>query len=101
MANLGVVIAQAGQRVILLDSDLRRPTLHRMFGLSNESGLTNALFHEGRDVGCYLQEAAVVENLRILTSGPLPPNPSELLGSERIRVGRRGELKRPWHCVLC
>jgi len=85
VANLGVVMAQAGQRVILVDSDLRRPTLHRIFELPNESGLTNALFHDGSDVGRYLQDAEAVENLSILTSGPLPPNPSELLGSERMR----------------
>jgi capsular exopolysaccharide synthesis family protein len=85
VANLGVVMAQAGQRVILVDSDLRRPTLHSIFGLSNDIGLTTALFHEGPDVDCYLRPTRDVRNLRVLTSGPLPPNPSELLGSQRMK----------------
>ena len=83
LANLGVVMAQAGQRVILVDTDLRRPTLHRIFGLSNDSGLTSALFNEDSDVDRWLQPTEV-ENLRVLASGPLPPNPSELLGSQRM-----------------
>jgi capsular exopolysaccharide synthesis family protein len=90
VANLGVVMAQAGQRIVLVDSDLRRPTLHKLFGLSNESGLTNALFSEEPGLDQFLQPAPTVENLRVLTSGPLPPNPSELLGSQRMQelVGR-------------
>ncbi|MEA3345710.1 MAG: polysaccharide biosynthesis tyrosine autokinase [Chloroflexota bacterium] len=83
LANLGVVMAQAGQRVILVDCDLRRPTLHRIFGLSNESGLTSALFNDDSDVDRWLQPTEV-DNLSVLTSGPLPPNPSELLGSQRM-----------------
>ena len=83
VANLGVVMAQAGQRVILVDSDLRRPVLHRIFGLSRDSGLTSALFNEDSDVDHWLQPTQV-ENLRVLASGPLPPNPSELLGSQRM-----------------
>jgi len=83
LANLGVVIAQAGQRVILVDCDLRRPILHRIFRLSNDSGLTSALFDEDSEIDRWLQPTEV-ENLSVLTSGPLPPNPSELLGSQRM-----------------
>ena len=82
-ANLGVVMAQAGLSVVIVDSDLRRPTLHRIFRLTKEDGLTNALLQGNPNPDDYLQ-ATTVENLRVLTSGPLPPNPSELLGSERM-----------------
>jgi non-specific protein-tyrosine kinase len=82
-ANLGVVMAQAGLSVIIVDTDLRRPILHRIFQLTREEGLTNALLQANPNPDGYLQETKV-ENLRVLTSGPLPPNPSELLGSERM-----------------
>ncbi len=83
-ANLAVVMAQAGLSVIVVDSDLRRPTLHKVFGLSNSCGLTTALLQESRALDGCLQQTNV-EHLRVLTSGPLPPNPSELLGSQRMR----------------
>ena len=88
VANLGVVMAQAGLSVVLVDSDLRRPALHKFFQLPNAAGLTSALLQEGANPRSsnpdgYLQ-ATEVENLRVLTSGPLPPNPSELLGSRRM-----------------
>ncbi len=83
VANLGVVLAQAGRRVIVVDTDLRRPILHHIFDKENEWGLTGALFGEGpqTDDGLLPTE---VENLRFLPSGPLPPNPSEILGSQRM-----------------
>ena len=83
-ANLAVVMAQTGQRVVLVDSDLRRPVLHKMFGAANNTGLTSALLNGEQVVlDGHLQETEV-ENLSLLTSGPIPPNPSELLGSQRM-----------------
>jgi len=82
LANLGVVFAQAGQSVILVDSDLRRPSLHRLFDLDSTPGLTSVLMGE-----ITVQEAlqqTQIENLRVMTSGPLPPNPTELLDSGRM-----------------
>jgi capsular exopolysaccharide synthesis family protein len=84
MANLGVVMAQAGKSVILVDSDLRRPMLHKIFGLPNKEGLTDALLQDESMLDGHFQETGI-ENLRVLTSGPLPPNPSELLGSQRMQ----------------
>ncbi len=84
LANLGVVMAQAGLSVIAVDSDLRRPVLHKFFKLSGKEGLTNALLQDEPGLDGYLQ-ATAVDNLRVLTSGPLPPNPSELLGSQRMK----------------
>jgi capsular exopolysaccharide synthesis family protein len=83
-ANLAVVMAQAGKRVVLVDGDLRRPSAHRLFDLSNESGLTTALVEDLDALGGFLQ-ATEVENLRVLAAGPVPPNPQELLGSQRMQ----------------
>jgi len=89
-ANLAVVLAQAGNKVLLLDGDLRRPSLHKLFELSNRTGLTDIYHslstrtHEGsidETVEQYTK-ATSIEGLSIITSGPLPPNPSELLGSK-------------------
>jgi capsular exopolysaccharide synthesis family protein len=82
-ANLSVVMAQAGKQVVLVDADLRRPSAHRLFGLSNRTGLTIALVKEPSALNGYLQETEV-ENLRVLSAGPVPPNPQELLGSQRM-----------------
>ncbi len=83
LANLAVVSAQAGRKVILVDADLRRPTLHQIFGLGNETGLTTAMVDETALVSPPLQETGV-EGLSVLPSGPLPPNPAELMGSRRM-----------------
>jgi non-specific protein-tyrosine kinase len=86
-ANLAVVIAQAGKSVIVVDSDLRRPTMHKLLGVANGHGLTTAILTEGEAdtfVNGQLQPTHV-PNLRVLTSGPIPPNPSELLGSQRMK----------------
>lgn len=83
-ANLAIVFAQAGQSVVLVDSDLRRPTLHQLFDLSNSAGLTNSLLSEANPGLDEWLLPTPVENLRLLASGPLPPDPSELLGSQRM-----------------
>jgi non-specific protein-tyrosine kinase len=84
LANLGVVMAQAGLSAILVDSDLRRPVLHKIFDLPNKEGLTTVLLGGELNLDGRLQ-ATEVENLQVLTSGPLPPNPSELLGSKKMK----------------
>lgn len=83
LANLAVVSAQAGRRVILVDADLRRPSLHQIFGLDNEGGLTGAIMDEASLASPPLQETGI-EGLRVLTSGPLPPNPADVVGSRRM-----------------
>ena len=80
-ANSAVALAQAGHRVILVDCDLRKPVQHHLFNV-NKKGLTNCLVGES-PVTELLQETEVA-NLRVLTSGPIPPNPAELLGSSRM-----------------
>ncbi len=76
-------MAQAGKKVILVDADLRKPVLHRIFGLENERGLTDALLSDRPVLDGRLRPTGV-DNLRLLNTGPLPPNPSELLGSQRM-----------------
>lgn len=81
-ANLSTVIAEGGTRVIVVDTDLRRPSLHRLLEADNEFGLTNVLAGD-----MTLQRAlqpTLVDGLLLLASGPLPPNPSELLDSQRM-----------------
>ena len=83
LANLAVVSAQAGRKVIVVDADLRRPTLHQTFGLANERGLTTMMMDEAALASPPLQDTEV-EGLSVLTSGPLPPNPADLMGSRRM-----------------
>jgi capsular exopolysaccharide synthesis family protein len=83
LANLAVVSAQAGRKVILVDADLRRPTLHQIFGLDNERGLTTVVMDDSALASPPLQDTGV-EGLAVLTSGPLPPNPADLMGSQRM-----------------
>jgi succinoglycan biosynthesis transport protein ExoP len=87
LANLGIVMAQAGKSVVLVDTDLRRPMLHRIFQVQNKRGVTDLLLQETPSLDGRLQETGI-ENLRVLTSGPLPPNPSELLGSKKMQYLR-------------
>lgn len=82
IANLAVAMAQAEQRVILVDCDLRRPSLHMLFGAANENGLTNLILATD-DTPLPLQ-ATEVPGLSLLTSGPLPPRPADILGSRRM-----------------
>jgi capsular exopolysaccharide synthesis family protein len=81
--NLAVVMAQLGKRVLLIDGDLRKPRLHEVFGISNRAGLVNILA-SGEDPN-RVTVAASVPNLLVIPSGPIPPNPSELLSSDRMR----------------
>jgi non-specific protein-tyrosine kinase len=83
LANLAVTTAQAGRRVILVDCDLRRPTLHNIFNLKNDVGLTTMVVDDAAMESPPLRDTGV-EGLQLVSSGPLPPNPSELLGSRRM-----------------
>ncbi|MCW5845074.1 MAG: polysaccharide biosynthesis tyrosine autokinase [Caldilinea sp.] len=85
-ANLAIAVAQAGFRVALLDCDLHRPRQHRIFGLGNGLGVSTALLGiEGVSLDDFLQQGPL-PSLRVMTSGPLPPNPAEVLGSARMRT---------------
>jgi capsular exopolysaccharide synthesis family protein len=84
-ANLAVAFAQGGRRVLLVDADLRRPAAERMFALPNQFGLTTMLRgSESRTE--FAVQATEQENLHVLSTGPLPPNPAEVLASQRMRA---------------
>lgn len=82
IANAAVALAQSGKKVILMDCDLRKPVQHKIFGKKNR-GVTNILVEE-LSAEDFIQETQV-ENLRVLTSGPIPPNPSELLSTRKMQ----------------
>lgn len=88
-ANLAIIMAQGDRRVVLLDTDLRRPKIHQLLGLPNAGGVSGVVlqlevFLDGKvNLNGALQETGV-SGLRALTSGKLPPNPAELLGSEKM-----------------
>jgi protein-tyrosine kinase len=82
-ANFGVVCAQAGSRVCLVDADLRKPSLHRVFGVDNKRGLTTALL-EGKSLADVAAPTRV-PGLSVVVSGPLPPSHAELSASHRMR----------------
>jgi polysaccharide biosynthesis transport protein len=84
-SNLAVVFAQAGRRVLLVDADLRKPGIHRVFDLPNSHGLTTLVNSDQVSLEA-ISYPSEQDNLRILTSGPLPPNPAEVLGSQRMRA---------------
>lgn len=82
LANLAIAIAGTGSKVIVVDCDLRRPTQHKLFNLTNGNGLTNLMVeHDLSNLNC---QPTDVPNLSVITTGPIPPNPSELLGSHRM-----------------
>ncbi|MFD2922555.1 CpsD/CapB family tyrosine-protein kinase [Halobacillus naozhouensis] len=81
-ANMAAVFAQQGKRVLLVDADLRKPTVHHSFRLNNTKGLSNFLV--GRQTLKETTQITAVDNLDVLPSGPIPPNPSELLGSKAM-----------------
>ncbi len=84
--NLAIVWAQTGQKVLLVDADLRRSTLHRSFNLDNREGLTTILTSRAHtiDLNTIIQPSGI-DNLSLLPSGPTPPNPAELLSSQRMK----------------
>jgi succinoglycan biosynthesis transport protein ExoP len=92
-SNLAVVLAQAGYKVLLVDGDLRRPTQHQIFGLSNKRGLTSMLLQMGMDstdeeiseILTDTLQSTQAERLQLLACGPIPPNPAELLGSMKMK----------------
>lgn len=79
-ANLAIVMAYAGESVLLIDADMRKPQIHTLFEISNEKGLSNYIIGEEAAI----QRSVLHEKLDVITSGPIPPNPAELLGSKRM-----------------
>ncbi|RAK19843.1 capsular exopolysaccharide synthesis family protein [Anoxybacillus vitaminiphilus] len=92
VANLAVTFAQQGKKVLLIDADMRKPTMHYTFHLNNIIGLTNVLTQSAALLSAY--QATEVDNLFVLTSGPIPPNPAELLASKAMETFLEEVYKR-------
>lgn len=82
-ANLALTLAQLGAKVILIDADMRKPTQHKVFKVNNISGLSGCL--AGLDIVQETIKYDIIDNLDVLTSGSIPPNPVELLGSQNMK----------------
>jgi capsular exopolysaccharide synthesis family protein len=82
--NTAMMLAQTGAQVVIVDCDLRRPRIHTHFSLPNTRGVSNYLSGD-RDIDALLQPYGALPNLVVLTAGPVPPNPAELLGSDEMR----------------
>ena len=83
IANLAVSFANLDKKVLLLEGDLRNPSVHRMFNISNINGLTNILLNDKNFAECV--HCTDIKNLHILTCGSIPPNPSEILSSKKMK----------------
>ena len=94
-ANLAVALAEAGTAVALVEADLRHPALAERMGLQNIAGLTDVLIGRAT-IGNTIQRFGSTGKLWVLTSGSLPPNPSELLGSRQMRAALESSNGSPW-----
>jgi len=97
VANLAITLAHMGSRTLLVDSDLRRPVIHALFGLSKDRGLTNAII--GQLGVKEVVKPTTIENLGVVTCGTVPPNPSELLGSRKMKE-LVDEMKQHYDVIL-
>jgi succinoglycan biosynthesis transport protein ExoP len=97
--NTAFMLSQTGAEVLIIDCDLRRPRLHAQFEVSNARGLTTWLSGE-KDLDGIIQPCPRTRNLKILTSGPVPPNPAELLGSPQMRKLLEQLSERYQHIII-
>lgn len=97
ITNLAVVYAQSDKRVVLIDADLRKPTMHHTFNCTNRWGITSVL--SGQANLSEVVRTTAIPNLSIITAGPIPPNPSEMLASKRM-VATLEELKEQFDIIL-
>jgi non-specific protein-tyrosine kinase len=94
LANLAITMAEGGRSVVMVDCDLRHPALHTLFGLTDQPGLTSMMLN---DALAPPLQATSVEHVSLVPAGPLPPNPAELLSSERFtrvlgEIGQRADV---------
>lgn len=97
IANLAITFAQSGSKVLLIDADLRKPRVHKVFYISNTTGVTSVLAQRIDYTGCVTQ--TTIDNLYVLPAGPIPPNPSELLSSNAMK-NLLAELRGSFDVIL-
>ncbi len=83
-ANIAVVFAQEGRKVLLIDADMRKPTMHHTFHLNNGTGLSSVLTRQA-EIADVIKDSGI-ENLHVMPCGPIPPNPAELIGSQTMKA---------------
>jgi tyrosine-protein kinase Etk/Wzc len=98
VANMAITYANLGKKTLLIDTDLRRPVLHKVLDLSKEPGITDYLAGYKADFNSLIKKTDI-ENLHVVTSGIIPPNPSELLGSSKMSELVRS-LEESWDMIL-
>ena len=98
VANLAITYANLGKKTILIDTDLRRPVVHKVLDLNKEPGITDYLSGAKDDFNSLVQSTSI-ENLYVVPSGIIPPNPSELLGSKRMSDLLK-RLEKDWDMIL-
>ncbi len=98
VVNLGLTLAQAGSAVLLVDADLRRPKLHKIFKCKNFFGLTTMLIEENLNINA-ARHKTLIPDLDVIPSGPVPPNPAELLASRKMRKAIR-EFKNRYDYII-
>nr|WP_315969826.1 CpsD/CapB family tyrosine-protein kinase [Bacillus testis] len=96
-ANLAIIFAQQGKKILLIDTDLRKPTIHKKFCVHNQIGLSNVLTKKQAIEDAIMDTS--IKNLSILTSGPIPPNPAELLISKAME-NLLGKLYKEFDVVI-
>lgn len=97
-ANVAITMAQAGSKIIILDCDMRRPEIHKLFGATRDRGMSNILV--GIDNIGEIIQSTKIPNLDVITSGPIPPNPSEMVGSKRMESLLVALRKRYDHILI-
>tara|TARA_B100002052_G_scaffold187119_1_gene170481 strand:+ start:662 stop:3001 length:2340 start_codon:yes stop_codon:yes gene_type:complete len=98
VANLAITYANLGKKTLLIDTDLRRPVVHKVLGINKEPGITDYLSNYEKDLSKIIQSTDI-KNLYVISSGIIPPNPSELLGSDRMSNLLR-DLEDNWDMIL-
>ena len=98
-ANLAITLAQTGARTLLMDTDLRKSMIHKVFHLQRSPGLTD-LLTGSKDMEMGIREIGDIPNLYIMPSGPVPPNPAELLGSAKMKELIE-KIKTHFDIILC
>ncbi|WP_036711157.1 CpsD/CapB family tyrosine-protein kinase [Paenibacillus pinihumi] len=97
ITNLAIAYAQEGKRVLLIDADMRKPSIHHVFALTNRVGLSSILSNQF-NVQDVISDTPV-DNLSIISAGPIPPNPSEMLGSQKLKV-LLAEMREQYDMIL-
>ena len=98
VANMAITYANLGKKTLLIDTDLRRPVVHKVLELKKEPGITNYLAGATKNFSDLIQKTDI-QNLFVVTSGIIPPNPSELLGSDKMALLIK-KLEKEWDIVL-